>query len=1075
MQQSKTQNKVFGKNALKRNSELYNSTAEKDILLSLNKDIAAVRDKKDVLTLIYPKIRQLFQVEDVFICSLDFANDVLIPILRVGSARRTTHKDYKQIVNSKFPLHDAFYGSILSSKEPVIFNLPAICSLPNPPFYLKLAVSMGLSESLSVTLYSAGEPVGIISVWSEKPDFFTARHRKLIADIADCMSIVVVNILSAEAIQKRDRENEILLSLNSEIARIRDKDGMLHFIRFSIRKYIDFNDGFILRYNKKTKTAKPYIFFAENSHSPRTEFENQIDIEYNVYNDDLTMLYSPIVQDVAVLAAAGRKEVEFIRSAGMVEFVTVKLIEGTELMGILALLTERRSSFTPDDLTLLERIANQVAIATANIIANEEIANREREKSILLALSNEIASPGNRDEFFKIVTQRIKRILAVDSFAISQISEDCKTYQAFNLEDQFRPKDPELYDKLIGDTYSVSDCVYSEIMQSETPVLFKVNELALRPNIPAYVEIWKLAGVQEAVCVALRAAGKFVGTAHFYSLGKSPIDLKSDLLQAICAQLAIKVANIKAYEEIEEREKEKSILLSISNEIAGLKNRDDLFDVVLTQLKKIFTFDRFIITYLHDDGETYGVFRLDQKYNIDISELFRNPDGEKLRIADNPVYNRAVDSDEPLLTDVDEFPITDDKFSLSGLYRTYSVKQALQVPLRVGGKTIGCASFHYFSKAKINIKNSLLKGVCAQLGVAVSNILANEKVLNQLAEINKYKLQLENERTYLKEEIENSNNYTEIIGESPEIKKVFRLVTQVAYSDSTVLILGETGTGKELIARAIHNSSTRKNKLMIKVNCAALPANLIESELFGHEKGSFTGAIDKRTGKFELANNGTLFLDEIGEMTADVQAKLLRALQEKEIERVGGKTTIKVDVRIIAATNRDLEKLMDEGKFRSDLYYRLNVFPITIPPLRDRREDIPQLASYFILHYAKKAGKKINTISNRALEELTKYDWPGNIRELEHLIERSVLLASTDTIQDIHLPRRKKHTDSDSGHGEIAIKTINENEKEHILKTLKYTKGRIGGAGGAAELLGLPTSTLNSRIKKLGIRREHFG
>ena len=301
------------------------------------------------------------------------------------------------------------------------------------------------------------------------------------------------------------------------------------------------------------------------------------------------------------------------------------------------------------------------------------------------------------------------------------------------------------------------------------------------------------------------------------------------------------------------------------------------------------------------------------------------------------------------------------------------------------------------------------------------------------------------------------------------------MVRQVAYSDSTVLLLGETGTGKELVARAIHNASPRKNKLMVKVNCAALPVHLIESELFGHERGSFTGAFERRIGKFELADKGTLFLDEIGEMSLDLQAKLLRALQEKEIERLGGKTPIKTDARIIAATNRDLVKLMAEGKFRADLYYRLNIFPITLPALRDRREDIAALTSFFIARYAKKAGKKINTIGAKALQELVDYEWPGNIRELEHLIERSVLLASGDTIREVHLPNQPKSSVRNLGGEILPVKTIDENEKEYILKILKHVKGRIGGAGGAAELLGVPTSTLNSKMKRLGIRKEHLG
>jgi transcriptional regulator with GAF, ATPase, and Fis domain len=298
-------------------------------------------------------------------------------------------------------------------------------------------------------------------------------------------------------------------------------------------------------------------------------------------------------------------------------------------------------------------------------------------------------------------------------------------------------------------------------------------------------------------------------------------------------------------------------------------------------------------------------------------------------------------------------------------------------------------------------------------------------------------------------------------------------VTQVAHADSTVLLLGETGTGKELIARAIHNASPRKHKLMIKINCAALPANLVESELFGHERGSFTGALERRIGKFELANHSTLFLDEIGEMPLELQVKLLRALQEKEIERVGGKATIKTDVRIIAATNRDLEKLMDEGKFRSDLYYRLNIFPIQLPPLRQRKEDIPQLAAHFVARYSKKSGKAIKTFSNKAMQQLQSYHWPGNIRELEHLIERSVLLADSDSIRDIDLPLQKIKASPVAETQAFKIQTIFENEKEYILKILEYTEGRISGEGGAAALLGIPPSTLNSRIKKLGIRRQH--
>ena len=308
-----------------------------------------------------------------------------------------------------------------------------------------------------------------------------------------------------------------------------------------------------------------------------------------------------------------------------------------------------------------------------------------------------------------------------------------------------------------------------------------------------------------------------------------------------------------------------------------------------------------------------------------------------------------------------------------------------------------------------------------------------------------------------------------IVGNSPALLNVFDLVMQVATVDTSVLIMGESGTGKEQIANSIHKFSPRKNNAFIKLNCAALPATLIESELFGHEKGSFTGASDKRTGKFALADGGTIFLDEIGEMSVDLQAKLLRVLQEKEIEPIGAKHPIKVDVRVIAATNKNLEKEVAEGRFRLDLYYRLNVFPIELPALRDRTEDIPMLANHFVAIFNRKSGKNINGLSEKVLSKMMEYHWPGNIRELENLIERSVLLEKGIFIDDIKLPINPNKVEGDNN--EVKLKTIHENERDHIVGVLKKCNGRIWGAGGAAELLNVPPSTLKSKMKKLGIEK----
>jgi DNA-binding NtrC family response regulator len=327
--------------------------------------------------------------------------------------------------------------------------------------------------------------------------------------------------------------------------------------------------------------------------------------------------------------------------------------------------------------------------------------------------------------------------------------------------------------------------------------------------------------------------------------------------------------------------------------------------------------------------------------------------------------------------------------------------------------------------------------------------------------------ELQFENVQLREALKSECSGAEIVGDSPAMRKMFEKVKQVAGTDSTVLLMGETGTGKELIAQAIHVLSSRKNRVMIKVNCAALPPTLIESELFGHEKGSFTSALNRKIGRFELAHRGTLFLDEIGDLPLDLQAKLLRVLQEGEFERVGGTQTVKVDVRIIAATNRDLEKAVREEKYRLDLYYRLDVFPIVVPPLRERNGDVEMLVRHLVSKHARKIGKSITEIPASSMKALLAYPWPGNVRELENVIERGVIVSKKSHLElGEWLPQPVVETP-----GSRRLKTLEESEREHILEALHYTGWQVSGSRGAAFLLGLKPTTLEARMKRLGIQR----
>lgn len=355
----------------------------------------------------------------------------------------------------------------------------------------------------------------------------------------------------------------------------------------------------------------------------------------------------------------------------------------------------------------------------------------------------------------------------------------------------------------------------------------------------------------------------------------------------------------------------------------------------------------------------------------------------------------------------------------------------------------------------------------AHLGILAQQAAMSIRSAQLLEENARLRDRLLGENAYLQEEIRNEQGFSEIIGKSGPLKALLQEIKQVAATDSTVLLMGETGTGKELIARAIHLLSSRKDRPLIKVNCGAIPAGLVESELFGHERGAFTGALHRRVGRFELANNGTLFLDEVGELPPETQTRLLRVMQEQEFERVGGSQPIRVDVRLIAATNRDLEAEVAAGRFRADLFYRLNVFPARVPPLRERKEDIPQLVKHFVAHYQRKLGKPIEGVSKEGLDRLLRYSWPGNIRELQNVLERACVLASGPVIT---IPASVGDAPPLAAEiGAKGIATLEEAERAHIRRALDASGGTIHGSRGAAVLLGINPSTLRSRMEKLGL------
>jgi formate hydrogenlyase transcriptional activator len=424
---------------------------------------------------------------------------------------------------------------------------------------------------------------------------------------------------------------------------------------------------------------------------------------------------------------------------------------------------------------------------------------------------------------------------------------------------------------------------------------------------------------------------------------------------------------------------------------------------------------------------------------------------------------------------------------LSERAKAYGVQSACELPLTTARRRLGILALAYKQpSAYQEVDVGFLQLVANQVAVAVENALAFQEIEAAFREIQALKDQLAKENAYLEEEVRTGHNFGEIVGDSAALRRVLKQVETVAPTDSTVLIRGETGTGKELVARALHDLSPRKGRTFVKLNCAAMPTGLLESELFGHERGAFTGAIAQKIGRFELAHKGTLFLDEVGDIPLELQPKLLRVLQEQEFERLGSTKTIRVDVRLVAATNRDLAAMVADGGFRSDLYYRLNVFPLMLPPLRERSDDIPRLVRHFTQLFARRMGRRIETIPSAALDALVRYPWPGNVRELQNIIERAVILSPGPSLQippgDLEIRGQRSEVRSQQlvstgGAPTSDFRpptsglTLADAEREHILGALRETGWVLGGPKGAAARLGMKRSTLRWKMKRLGISR----
>lgn len=685
------------------------------------------------------------------------------------------------------------------------------------------------------------------------------------------------------------------------------------------------------------------------------------------------------------------------------------------------------------------------------------MSNAQLEKQELLEITRTLLSQRSFTDLLLQLRQILQRLRLADQVTLVLFDTDSERVSFYGLDAHRQPVSYQ-------DETLLANGPVSRLRQSPLPQRWQSDDLHAR-----YPQIGALAlylPFNQYCLMPLHAGGTLIGGCEVLRCHSSPFaDASLVQLQTLMELVALAAEQLQLREEAELRQRQLRherddyrILVDVTNAVLSKLDLDDLIGEISKEIHRFFKIDAISIVLCVDKTEQVTIY-FTHYLQDDVVER------QQYSVAlAGTLSEQVMQSGEMLLLNLKHSDrLAAYERQLFDLWHE-QIQTLCVLPLVFGNKTLGVLKLAQCQPDNFNAANlRVLQQIAERIAIAVDNALAYQ-------EINRLKESLVHENLYLTEQINGNNpDFGEIVGRSVVMSAVLKQVEMVAKSDCSVLILGETGTGKELIARAIHNLSERRDQRMVKMNCAVMPAGLLESDLFGHEKGAFTGATNQRMGRFELADKGTLFLDEVGEIPVELQPKLLRVLQEREFERVGGNKVISVDVRLIAATNRDLQQMVADREFRSDLFYRLNVFPIVIPPLRERPEDIPQLVKFLTYKIARRMKRTIDSIPAETLRLLSQMPWPGNVRELENVIERAVLLTR-GTVLNLQLPELQYPVPSMAlPVAKAELSQPGEDERQQIIRVLKETNGVVAGPRGAAQRLGLKRTTLLSRMKKWGI------
>ena len=910
----------------------------------------------------------------------------------------------------------------------------------------------GLKSVCSVPLITPKGPLGALGLSCRDDRAFSREDISLLRDAAGSIALAVEIALARQALQREKDRLQALSEISSSLSRSKaDFQQIFPMVSACIHRIVRYDMAAVGVFNRGAGTVRGY---ALDNTLTRGVFSDNVTVPLHqsilgrLLSDHSVRIFT---RDELEVHAGALPRLRQALDEGMQSLCTVPLVTPRGILGAVLLGRRDESRFLEQDLDFLKRLASEIALSLESAIAHEALEREKERLGALREIDAILVANADLETLFPKVSESLRRAVPHTHIGIHLYDEKTRV-----LRDQ--GAHTEAQGKIIpAGVLPLDESVAGEVFMERKARILNHEELAGVPYAVAKRAIDQ--GVRSICFIPLITAKGASGVLVLASVKDNAFGEQDiEFLEQVAAALAQAVQNTDAHRALQEEKKRLQVLLNVSSVLTSNWNVQETFATISSYLRRV----------LRHECAFFSLY--EQENNVFVRQAQDFPLGKGLLAAATPVFRGgphwlAIAEQRPVIfsrDDVEAFRSEAPLAEWANGFLAEGLKSMCCVPLLrpkgpLGTLTLASTRAEAFAVADTDLLNQ----VAAQLATA----LENAGISREVDELNR---RMTEEKRYLQGDPSSGGIFEGIIGDTPGLRQVLEQVATVAGTEATTLILGETGTGKELVARAIHQMSGRRERPFIKLNCAAIPSGLLESELFGHEKGAFTGAIHQKIGRMELADHGTLFLDEVGEIPLELQPKLLRVLQDHEFERLGGVRTIKVDLRILAATNRILSNSVANGDFRSDLFYRLNVFPIRMPPLRERRHDIPALVRHFVHKFAGQMNRKIESVPTETMQALIDYPWPGNVRELENLIERSVILSKGPTLR---VPLAELAVETHAGR---AADTLENAEREHIIRVLRETRGVISGPNGAAHKLGLKRTTLQSKMQRLGITRKDY-